>query len=731
MDIERVEEAIKKGEVCVLRGTPRLKKKEIIIERIEFRNDKNNRVFAIVHFVSDEKEKKYRFDIRNIDVRRKINDPKPFPEDRKHELEEKEKEKLHTYGIIGEHADTIKWMLAINSTKNSGKTMLFKTLRFPAGKKGISAPTTRFDHSANIGRVAYLLAEYLLPEYHNAQIGIGVSAQDHDIGHTPFGHEAEVAKNMVLENYGGGVSLHEPEGAVKTRYRYEKAIKEGILFAPVIREARRIINEEEKENVGRKLSNIEYIERVNKKINELIEAIEIGKNPELKGKVKDQEKQYGAYLDEAVRLMEMAAGSHDGERGVPHIVPDYSLEYEDYWKKIFATFLDQNAKKELGVGNIGAAIVRIADQISYIVFDMIDGIRAGIENEIPEEWVKPVAMILGISSKDARDRLNGGDEDRYLLALDIQYKVIEDIVTHSNSREIDMSEDMKKLLYTGLRAPNREKHIVRSSTKEEEKIIINLYIDLTDKLVNSMVDEKGAFDANLNDLFHLSSTNPNRDNKEENYMKNVTDNNLRDFFDYCVKTSSEEYSFYKGLAVAGEIQKFRELIVNALDDRSLGGYIPNNFTRGTMGYAIRTVIGGRGIDLIEPQEDGTYSDDDILTLVDRINGSLRADPVEGVKNLDFIVRREQRRKDGTRVLMERKLGRDERIAARIALGYLGSLTEEEIVDLGKRLGVLTENDISILYKPYNTNEGSHSSASSENAANAYEAAEAEMRTGFE
>ena len=730
MDIERVKQAIADTEVCILRAAPGIKEKEVIIERTEQSKD-GKRTFGIGYFVSDPTKKLCKFDIRYIDKQRKINEPTPFPDERREELEAKEKRRLETYGVIGEHIDTLRWMFINASINNVGKTMMFSTLRFPKDKKGISAPTTRFDHSANIGRVAYRLAEILEIGNTKQQLGIAFSAQNHDLGHNPFGHEAETAKKKVLEEYGGGISLHEPEGAVKTRYRYEKAIKEGILLAPVIREARRIINEENKRNGEEKTlridSSIEYIERVNKKINELLLQINRGDNQLLLGEINNQKAKYGPYLEEVIRLMEMAAGSHDGERGVPHIIPDYSIEYKDYWEKIFKTFLNKDAKKELGVGNIGAAIARITDQISYIVFDMIDGIRVGIESEIPEEWIEPVANILKITYEDAKQRLNGDDEDRYLLVLETQDRIIEDIADNSNSREINMSDRMKELLYAGLRAPNHENHILRSSSKEEEQILRKLFLELTDKMVNSIVDEKGAFNVSLNDLFHVSGKNKTRKNKEQAFIKGFQfDNDLKEFLEYCAQTTSEEYDFYKKLAIAGEIDIFRPMIEDALKDRLPGGYVSTSgYDRGSIEFAIRSVIGRGSIDIIEPQSNGEYTDDQILDMINRINVSLRAKPIEGVKNLDFIVNREKQGLNGT-IIQTRAIGRDERIAARIALGFLGSLTENEIVDLGKRLKILSDDEIEVLKKPYSTEEEHSSTESTDSAASNYDEARDEM-----
>ena len=134
----------------------------------------------------------------------------------------------------------------------------------------------------------------------------------------------------------------------------------------------------------------------------------------------------------------MSAGNHNGERGIANIEPNYEITYDEFCENIRQTYIDPNANKKLPTCTIADAIVKLADQISSIPFDMIDGVRSGIEDEIPYDWIQPVSQFLQITEEEVIERFKGNDKELKVLALEIQEKAIESVIRSSNQRKIDM-----------------------------------------------------------------------------------------------------------------------------------------------------------------------------------------------------------------------------------------------------------------------------------------------------
>lgn len=691
MDLREVKKRMRKENFYV----PAFKE-TVTISSIE---EKNGRKFGVG---INENGETIRVDIRSLETanrKKDINSPTPFPEDKKEELEARENKVYEALRLIGRNRRYIVKALNPEMRTAMEKTMMTKVTHSKRKANNVVNSTVRTVHYANTALIALKIAEGLFPGDRDLALGIATCALLHDYGQCPFGHDGEQSAKKTSKSYNGGPVPHNSEGARRLYFREYDKIKDAINREAIIeQEAKKRVKEEI--NADEVVDEKEFLKRVKAKKRELEEDIDLRFEPELLKKIQNQTQQNGDLTDEAVKLIIMSAGNHNGERGTAKITPNYSITFEDFWKNIERTYLDDKANNQLEPCTIADAIAKLADQISSIPFDMIDGVRSGIENEIPNDWVKPVSQILQINEVEAKRRLEGNDNQLKVLALELQDKLIEDVIKYSNQRKIDMSLD--EWLYglnnkTGLRTPNIEHHTIHTSTEEEEVLLDNLYADLAEQLSKELLDEKGAFRPELNAIFRLPSNNPNRASMETELKDDFAGKEeARDFYDYTVETTSDEYGFYKRIVKERELQYFRDRIIKVLE-RNKNYAIPRS-PRGTMEYAIETAIAS-GIEKVSPDSNGNYSDEQIKTMMENINTYLRNKPVDGISNLD-VVAPKVTYGIGTEFLQKREIGTDEQIAARMVISYLNTLNDIQLLDLGLKLGLISEADVAKFYKPY-------------------------------
>ena len=147
----------------------------------------------------------------------------------------------------------------------------------------------------------------------------------------------------------------------------------------------------------------------------------------------------------------------------------------------------------------------------------------------------------------------------------------------------------------GLRTPNFNQHIIHTSTAEEEILLDNMISDLTEKLSREILDDKGVFLPNINEIFRLSENNSSRTSKE-NALKRAYKGNeySRDFYNYCIEISAEEYNFHKQIVKEKEAQDGSAAVLPA--DAGIGiaytdeGEFTDLFIAKTVGYLVSAGI---------------------------------------------------------------------------------------------------------------------------------------------
>lgn len=575
------------------------------------------------------------------------------------------------------------------------KTMMLKPEKSKKDERGRPIATVRTRHYSNTAVIALNIASGIRPGDEEFAKGVALAALYHDLGQWPLGHEGDEAAKYASKENNGGPRLHNIEGMDKFRFRYAKQVINEINSG-------RIINEES--------------ERSGIPERELKERIERGLEPDVEAKIKEETEKNGDLPRKAVEIIAMSIANHNGERGTANIKPDYTRTFEEVCKDAEKTYFDAREDKNMKSCNIVDSIVKISDQISSITYDIIDAKRGGIENEIYEGWADPISKILQISEEDATIRLKGNNSELDRLVKDLQDKLIESVIRCSSETQINM--DLGPLLYgvtsqtgemitPGLRTFNMTEHTVYTSSAEIEVQLNNIVSGLTDRLVESLLDEDGIFISEVNEIFRISENNPLRKMKERSLIQQmINDDGLDEFYKYIAKTSPEEYKFNKKIVKKREAQYFSDIIKKAVSKReNIIQSIEPRSPRKSTAYLVEEYVISPNYEAIIPDENNNYSDNQIKNMLDRINAFLKVKPVEGINHLSLLVNRHKyiMGVDGAAEKIstgKRKLNTDQQIAARLAIGFINTLNDRELIELASHLELIDDESKKIFTTPY-------------------------------
>ncbi len=597
--------------------------------------------------------------------------------------------------LIGRESKYIRRALKDEMIASWGKTMMVRPLKSERDDKGRVIATTRLLHFCNSAMISYKIALGLFDEDEDFAMGVATASLYHDLGQPPFGHDGEAASTYASKESNGGPRLHNIEGTMKILYRYSDKIKDAINSGRII------YNESKKRNISEE---------------ELKQRIENGMEPEISRKIEKNIEKNEDLSAEAIKILAMCAGNHNGERGTSNIKPDLSRTFEDFYTTAVKTYIDATEDRNMVSCNIVDAIVKISDQISSITYDIVDAKRAGIEDDIFIGWAEPIATILGISEEEARKKLKGNNKELAKLAMNLQEKFVESVIESSTEDEIKM--DLAPLLYgitdeegqtikNGLRTFNMTEHTAHTSTAETETILNNAYSRLTDILSQSILEKNGRFPPKLNEIFRLSGTNQLRRTKKKILLDNYKGNgNLRRFYEYVTDLSSEEYRMNKKIIKESEVQYYRKMIEDVQSRRIDILYnIEPRSPRNTTKYLIEEYMLSPGYEAMKLGEDNRYSDEEVKNMVDRVNGYLSANPIEGITQLQVLVQKHnyQLGEEGESERIPTKkvrMNTDQQIAARIAISYLNTLSDEQFINLAFSEKVITQEEKDKFYEPY-------------------------------
>lgn len=559
-------------------------------------------------------------------------------------------------------------------------------------------------------------------------MGVAVCAMMHDYGQCPFGHTGEKALEKASQEHNGGPVLHNIIGAMRLYFRENGKIKKAINQGAIVEEeAKRRLQED-----GIDVNHKDYNSKLRECISQIESDLDLGNLPELQKKIEENAKNNGEKKTKrALELIVTSAGNHNGERGNSDIIPDYRANsFKDFLSRMQETFIDNEANKRLPIGNIIEAIVKLTDQISSIPLDMVDGRISGIENVISSDWEIPVSRILGISKEEVRKGLDGNDDVLKNLAFDLQAIFADDVIENSNPREIHMSEEKSSLLYgkkatatepprIGIRTPNIIEHTQHTSTAEEEIILNNMFSDLVDILVKETLSGDGtpetkgkAFHPGLNGIFRMEDNNPHRYSNIERLRQYITrngNNDLAGFYEYCLNTSKRQYDYLKDIVRKQEIQYFRSMMTETAKRYKEDPYFFPDADRGSVKRVIQVLYQPQTpVEILPPEDGETYTDDEIAQIIENMNLYLEDNPIEGMKRLETMraKTKEKMTKEGRITeTYYRKISRDNQIAAHLAIEYLTTLSDYDVVELATKLKVIGKEELAVIKSKYTGEKG--------------------------
>ncbi len=304
---------------------------------------------------------------------------------------------------LGEYSSEISSVITDYNRKSCEETMMVKGLR-----KSCQETTNRKTHQENLANIAVRIAKGInRKQNQNKEVGINceivdIMARNHDIGHTFLGHSGEWWLSNIKEDYGMGYYCHNALGPRELIY-------------------------------------------TNQVYDEIIDTIkesypEIGENTLNK-------------IRKNLWLIMEGINSHNGERSESEYRADTSKKEEDFERENLYCHTKKGFDKTVIPATTEAALMRLCDKISYIPYDMVDGLREGFITELNEEY-RVVLRALGITDEEIEEcRLTNHYEK---IARKLQTIFINDVIENSTGTVIKMSDEVSRLMHELRNINNRQ-----------------------------------------------------------------------------------------------------------------------------------------------------------------------------------------------------------------------------------------------------------------------------------
>lgn len=340
---------------------------------------------------------------------------------------------------LNKYANIINLVLSDYARKSTDETMMIKSFR-----KSDIETTNRKTHSENLENIAALMAE-----------GIGLNvpvvrlmARYHDIGHTFLGHSGEWWLSEIKKNLGLGCYVHNSLGVRDLIYTHNVV-----------------------EEIRNNLYTV-YVDGNNTEVEEEIEKV-----------------------CEDMWLIFDGINSHNGELSESTYIPNFEKTKVDFEQELMNCHTKEEYDKTLIPGTTEAALMRLCDKISYIPFDMIDGLREGMIDKLDEEYIDILVPILISDGKmkpeEAVEFVNNAVvKQKYnALAHRLQLVFAKDVVQNSTKGKIAMSDEMSKRMHK-LRDLNNQKIVNYVLMQEDHEIYPKALEELMQECAGIILEEK-------------------------------------------------------------------------------------------------------------------------------------------------------------------------------------------------------------------------------------------------
>ena len=295
--------------------------------------------------------------------------------------------------ILEEYANEIDSSIIPYNKKSSEETMMIKGLR-----KSSQETTNRKIHMENVEGIAVEIAKKL-----GLHTGVTrIIARNHDLGHTFLGHSGEWWLSNVKEDYGIGYYTHNALGPAELIYRdniYNEILDRIKAFNPDIRDSE--------------------IARIRKSLWLIFDGI----------------------------------NAHNGEKTETEFIPDTKKDEGRFNEELESCFTKKGYDKGIMPATLEGCLIRVCDKISYVPYDMVDGLREGIIDKIDGDYV-PVLNFLGITMEEIeKANLTKNYE---AIARKLQILFTKDVIENSTSSAIRMSNDIARAMHELRNINNRE-----------------------------------------------------------------------------------------------------------------------------------------------------------------------------------------------------------------------------------------------------------------------------------
>lgn len=330
---------------------------------------------------------------------------------------------------LEKYANEIDMVLTKYNKKSCDETMMIKGLR-----KSCQETTNRKIHQEDLEKIVAQIAKKMGL---NEEI-VKIMGKHHDIGHTFLGHNGEWWISNILEDYGLGYFCHNTLGA------------------------RELI----------------YTDQI---YNEIIEKIKVH-NPDVSPKELEK-------IRKSLWLIMDGINGHNGEKPEKEYVPEITKTEKEFTKEMIFCYAKKGYDKKIVPATPEACLMRLADQISYIPLDMLDGLREGIirdENNnivttIDDDY-RRVLTQLGITNEEINECNIKGTYTK--IAERLKEIFINDVIKNSTKQKITMSKEVMKLM-NELRNLNNDKIVNYVVLTEDQqtypsaiRMLMNRYKDI-------------------------------------------------------------------------------------------------------------------------------------------------------------------------------------------------------------------------------------------------------------
>lgn len=424
-------------------------------------------------------------------------------------MEKREKmyeQKQQSMKRINKYASVIHLVLSDYNRKSTDETMMIKSFR-----KSDIETTNRKTHSENLENIAGLIAE-----------GIGLNvpvvrlmAKHHDIGHTFLGHSGEWWLSEIKKDLGLGCYVHNSLGVRDLVYTHNIV-----------------------EEIRKALYSI-YVGENNTEIQEEIEKV----------------------CEEDLWLIFDGINSHNGELSESTYTPNFQKTKADFEQELMDCHIKEGYDRTLVPATTEECLMRLCDKISYIPYDMIDGLREGMIDKLDEEYIDVLVPILTSDGKmtveEAVTFINTAvTKQKYNeLAHKLQLIFAKDVMQNSNEEKIAMSAKMSERMHK-LRDINNRKIVNYVLMTEDHEVYPKALEELMKECSKIIKDEKILKQLNGADQDSRLS---------EELMEKYQNTQYVDFVQYIARTKHKDFEWTKNMIEQARKKAITEELEESLE----------------------------------------------------------------------------------------------------------------------------------------------------------------------